>query len=225
MTLFALYAGCLLLGGILIGASMLGGGKDADAQADGPDGDTGDVGHDHDHDVGHDHTHDHDLANAHDGHAKVVEASSGGMLAATLLSLRFWTFAMASFGMTGALFTLLDIQPILGFVLATVTGGGVGFGVTTLLRNVSRETVSSALDARSLRGRDADVVLAISPSKLGKIRLTHNGQTIELPATTREPHLFERSVRVIVVDVVGGTAEITSFAPDRRVPAPITTPS
>lgn len=213
MTLIALYAGCLVLGGILIGASMLGAGKDAD----GPDMEH-DVGHDAD--LEHDHAHDHDVHAVDSAHG-----AGGGAIAATLLSLRFWTFGLAAFGMTGLLLTLLGATPVLGVALSVATGIGVGSGVTTLLRAVSRDTVSSALDARALRGRDAEIVLSVGPGKLGKIRLTHNGQLIELPATTREDRLLERAQRVLVVDVAGGTAEVTSLEPDRRTPASLSTPS
>lgn len=221
MTLLALYAGCLVLGGILIGASMLGAGKDADADGGDVDAhaDVGDADHDLDHAHDHGHAHDHDVAHAHDA------GQALGALAATLLSLRFWTFALASFGMTGLLLTLFGVASMVTLGLSVATGIGVGAGVTTLLRAVSRDTVTSALDARSLRGRDAEVILAVGPSKLGKIRLVHNGQILELPATTREQRLLERAERVLVVDIAGGTADVTSIAPDRRVPSPLSTPT
>lgn len=221
MTLLALYAGCLVLGGILIGASMLGAGKDADADGVDVDGqaDAGSVDHDLDHAHDHGHAHDHDVAHAHDTGQPL------GALAATLLSLRFWTFALASFGMTGLLLTLFGVASMVTLGLSVATGVGVGAGVTTLLRAISRDTVTSALDARSLRGRDAEVILAVGPSKLGKIRLVHNGQILELPATTREQRLLERAERVLVVDIAGGTADVTSLAPDRRVPSPLSTPT
>ncbi len=229
MTLLALYAGSLVLGGILIAASMFGAGKDADGDNDGSGHDVdaghaveagheidGDHGHDHGHGLGKDLAHDHTNDHSHMGI---------GAVAATLLSLRFWTFAIAAFGMTGLLLTLLPIDRILALVLSIVTGGGVGVGVTMLLRAVSRDTVSSALDARSLRGRDAEVVLTMGPDKLGKVRLIHNGQIIELPATTKEGRILERGERVLVVDVSAGTADVTPATPDRRPPTALHTPS
>ncbi len=221
MTLIALYAGCLVLGGILIGASMLGAGKDADADHD----------MSHDHDAGHeveveaeadadlDHTH------GHDAHA--VDHTHGPLspIAATLLSLRFWTFALASFGMSGLLLTLIETQAFLTLGLAAITGVFVGASVTTLLRVISRDTVSSTLASSSLRGKDAEVILSVGPGKLGKVRLTHNGQTIELPATTKDERLIERGERILLVDVAGGTADVTASTPDRRLPSPLPTTS
>ena len=205
MTLLAVYVGCLFLGGILIGASMLGVGKDV-----------GEGAHALDHGAGPDHAHDVDQAHA--THAGDTLHPAPDPVAATLLSLRFWTFTLAAFGMTGCLLTLLGASAAISLPLSLMTGAGVGTGVTTLLRAVARDTVSSALDARTLRGRDAEVVLAIGPGKDGKIRLTHNGQSIELLAGTREGRLFERTERVLLVDVAGGRAEVTSCEPDRHLP-------
>ncbi|MES2639150.1 MAG: hypothetical protein V4850_06690 [Myxococcota bacterium] len=232
MTLIALYAGSLVLGGILIAASMLGGGQDSDGDADGTDAGH-DVDHGHELNHGHDHDHDHghhdlgkDLVHGHDhgqSHTEVLQGFSA--IAMTILSLRFWTFALAAFGMTGLLLSLLSTPWLITLVLALVTGAVVGVGVTTLLRAVSRDTVSSALDARTLRGRDAEVVLTMGPGKLGKVRLIHNGQTLELPATTKEARVLERGERVLVVDVSGGTADVTPASPDRRPPTVLSTPS
>ena len=233
MTLLALYAGSLTLGGILIAASMFGSGKDADgdAHASGGDGHAAVEGEGAEHEGSGGHslsehvTGGKDLAH-HDHGQSSAEAMKGiGALATIFLSLRFWTFSLAAFGMTGLLLTLLAVNPLVGVCLSVLTGGGVGAGVTTLLRAVSRDTVSSALDARSLRGRDAEVVLSIGPNKLGKVRLVHNGQTIERPGTTREGRLIERGERVLVVDVAAGTADVTPVAPDRHVAPVLLTPS
>lgn len=223
MTFLALYAGCFTLGGILIAASMFGGGKDVDGESHGSDtgghaADAGDTADTEGHSLAEHMTGGKEIAH-HDHGQSSIEALKGiGSLATIFLSLRFWTFALAAFGMTGLLLTLLAANPVLVLSLSVLTGGGVGAGVTTLLRAVSRDTVSSALDARSLRGRDAEVVLSIGPDKLGKVRLVHNGQIIELPGTTREGRLLERGERVLVVDVSAGTADVTPVTPERGVP-------
>lgn len=230
MTLLALYVGCLALGGVLIGASLVGGSGDSDA--DGHAG--GDAGADHDHALdhgvdgadhaaaevdhggdGHDHAHHADhghLAKPDAGHMEGV----GHALAATILSLRFWTFALGAFGMTGVLLELLGVPSAVSLGVSILDGVFVGGLVTTVLRKAARDTVSSALDTRHLAGRDAEVVLSVGPGKRGKIRVVHQGQTIELPAITREDRLLERAERVIVVEVREGTADVTTVAPDPR---------
>ena len=133
-------------------------------------------------------------------------------LANLLLSLRFWTFALASFGMTGILLNLAALHAVVALGVAGLTGVAVGAGVTLGLRAVSRETVSTSLDARTLRGQEARVVLPIGPGKTGKVRLTHGGQLLDLPATTSDSRRIEPGESVLVVDVRAGTAEVTSSA-------------
>ncbi|MFZ5477783.1 MAG: hypothetical protein ACOZNI_13490 [Myxococcota bacterium] len=210
MTLIAVYVGCLVLGGILIGASVLGFSKDGDGHELGHDGDL-----DHAADLDHSHDHAHDLAGdlAHD------VASPATLVAATLLSLRFWTFALGSFGLTGLLLTLFGVPWAVGLGVSGVTGVGIGAGVSTALRLLSRDTVSSAVGTKQLGGRDAEVVLALGPGKTGKVRLSHQGQILELPATTREPRVLERGERVLVVEVVQGTADVTPAEPEKKAHA------
>lgn len=227
--LLALYVGCLALGGVLIAASLVGGGGDGDADhgdvdhgdvADG-DLDHGDLDHgDLDHgDV------DHGGADHHDLHPGDASATHGGAphagldhgvsaaVAATLLSFRFWTFALAAFGLTGVLLTLLGAAPWLSVTVSVLNGVASGAIVSTMLRRISRDTVTSAIDTRTLSGADAVVILSVGPHKLGKVRLTHRGQILELPATTREGRLLDRGERVLVVSVLGGTADITPGGP------------
>lgn len=222
MTLIAIYTGCLVLGGILIGASMLGAGKDADTAGEGADASAGSELEGGDHDLAHNLSHEHDLSHDHDhAHDGPTGTDDGGSaVAATLLSLRFWTFSLASFGMTGLLLTAIGVSDVPGLLLAVGMGLAIGSGVTTMMRAFGRDTVSSALDSRSLRGRDAEVVLAVGPDKVGKIRMVHNGQIIELLARTREERRLERGERALVVEVSGGEAVITSAAPERRPPPP-----
>lgn len=227
MTLVALYLGCLTLGGIFIGASMLGGGSHADNDAGmdhgeaGHGADHGDADHagaDHgsaDHGVLHDHGHDTKADLARFG------SDTAGIIGATLLSIRFWTFALASFGLTGLLLQLFGIVPLLGLPIALVTAFFVGATVTATLRKLAHGTVSTATGTRQLAGREADVVLRVGPGKVGKVRLQHQGQILELPATTQEDRVLERGERVLLVEVTDGRADVTPLLP-RPHPPPTT---
>lgn len=212
MTLLAIYVGALAFGGILVGASVLGAGKDADH-----DGDAGSDGLDHagiDHagaDHGgadHDHAHDH-------LHANDVGAGVGSLLVSNLTSLRFWTFGLAAFGLCGLLLTLGGLSALVGLAVATVVGLGIGWGAATVVRSLARDTRATELRTTTLQGREAQVVLAVGPEKIGKIRVSHAGQTIELPCTTQEGRRIERGETVLVVEVRQGTATVTPVMPDR----------
>jgi membrane protein implicated in regulation of membrane protease activity len=192
MTLLALYVGCLVLGGILVGASVLGGHGDAD------------VDHPGDTDVDHAGT-DHGPEEVHD---------AAGVLS-TFASLRFWTFFVASFGLTGTLLTLGGAPTALALLVALATGTVAGLAVATLLRRMARDTVTTDTSTRRLAGKEAEIVLSVGPSKRGKIRVSHNGHWIELPASTREDHLLQRGERVLIVEIHAGEADVTPVAPAR----------
>src|SRR3954465_6454976 len=107
--MLALYIGSLLFGGVLLGASVFG-------------------GHDHDAGGGHDAGHDADHG---DGH----QSAAASLL--PLLSLRFWAFTFAFFGLAGTVLTLGG----LGALTPVVAGGfglGSGYVAARVLRGLAR---------------------------------------------------------------------------------------
>lgn len=231
MTLLALYLGSLVLGGILVGASMMGGGDGGDHGADADHGGDLDHGGGADHDVDHggdlhhggdlDHGgHDHDHGHLPTGHAtsEMSTLPDPGLLT-VLRSVRFWTFFLAAFGLAGTLLTVVGAPAMFGLPLALVTGALSGGLVSLLVRSLARDTVSTETSTRQLAGREAEVVLALGPGRRGKIRVTHNGQILDLPATTRDDHPIERGSRVLIVEMKDGCADVTPATPARGATA------
>ena len=202
--LLGLYLGCLALGGVLIGASVLLGGHDVGHDAD-HDADH-DVGHDADHDVGHDADHDAD----HGAGTALAEATAHPLLGGGLpfLSLRFWTFGLASFGATGALLALTVLPGPVSLAVAVPTGLAIGTAVTALFRALKRHATGRISSATSLAGREALVLLEIRPGALGKIRIAVDGPDVDLLARTGEPEPIPRGARVLVITVRDGAAEV-----------------
>ena len=202
MILLGIYLFSLALGGVLIGASVfLGDHNDADADAD-ADADVGD----HDGDLG-----DHDTE---------ATASGGHGMDAWLpfFSLRFWTFALASFGLTGSLLYLVGIRSVFTLAISLPMGFAIGFAVASLFRYLKKDAVGSLTSSRDLQGTDGRVLLAVGPSKTGKIRIRVAGQDVDLPAITREATLLEPDSRVLVVTVREGTAEVVAVSPEATLP-------
>lgn len=201
MILLSVYAGALVFGGIFVAASALGFDKDheaevhADAHLDGAE------------------AHVDSEAGAHEGGVGEV-----GAFAATFFSLRFWTFALTSFGLTGALLELFGVSPLLSIPAALVSGFAIGLAVATVFRLANRRSVGTIADVRSLLGREGTVLLAIAADKPGKIRVQHDGQSLDLLARTREPRRLERGEKVLVVDMKDGEATVTSPAPGGAPP-------
>jgi hypothetical protein len=201
------YLGALGLGGVLILASVFLGGGDHDAD--------GDV----DGDLDHDHDHDHDVAHDHGDAAHMVEHAAAAGPWLPFLTMRFWTFALATFGLTGALLTALDFGQLVAAPVAGLTGVGIGTGVSWAFRQLRLSAPSGSTGLRNLAGRDGSVLLPISPGGLGKVRLLVDGQYVDLPARTRDALRLEPKQGVIVVEVVDGVAEVTGEAPGRTLPA------
>lgn len=187
MILFYVYLFSLALGGVLILASIfLGDSHGADTHVDGHLDVHTDI-----------HVGDHAEGGDHDG---------DGWL--PFVSLRFWTFALASFGLTGTLLHLLSIHPFASLAVSLVAGLGIGFGVATLFRYLKRGAATATTPARDLRGMDGLVLLSIGPGKIGKIRLRVDGQDVDLPANTRESTPLQTGTPALVVDVQDGVAEV-----------------
>lgn len=181
------YAIALLFGGTLVLASVLLGHHDVDASS-------GAAALDHDVSVP---TDDHPV----DAHA--------GTLWLPFLSLRFWTFGAAFFGLTGVLFHSLALAGE-GATLGLAIGAGLVCGLVAALviRVLSRQEASSLPTELSFVGQPADVLLDVGPSLPGRVRLSVRGSSVDLPAVTEGPQTFARGARALVVEVVDGRARV-----------------
>lgn len=197
MILLSIYAGALVFGGVFVAASALGFDKDHEAEA-----------HADAHLDSADDAHVDSEGGAHEGGVGEV-----GAFAATVFSLRFWTFAATTFGLTGALLEVFGVSPMLSVPASLAAGLGVGLAVATVFRLANKRSVGTIADVKTLLGREGTVLLAITPDKPGKIRVTHDGQSLDLLARTRDERPFGRGDKVLVVDMKGGEATVTSPAP------------
>ncbi|MEC8422522.1 MAG: hypothetical protein VX000_02030, partial [Myxococcota bacterium] len=181
--------------GVLIAASIvLGGDSDADADAD-VDLD-GDIDADFDADA--------------EGVLELSptkDADLGNWL--PFLSVRFWTFGLASFGLTGALLTVLGF----GDGMAVPVSGGLGVTIGWLaalaFRSLRRANVSADTALRDVGGAEGEVLLAIGPGKRGKVRALIGGRWVDLLAETGDETLLARNEKILVVSVTDGVAQVT----------------
>ncbi len=210
MSLLAIYAGCLVLGGMIVGASAFSGGDDSDGDhgGDGHAGDSEAGGHEAGHEVEGAEGAEGDHAHSHHGPPGIGSSD----FVATIISVRFWSFALASFGLAGTLLTLLGAHESLTLGFSIALGALVGGGVTTIMRRLSRQRVGADLSTGRLAGQEGIVVLAMEPGKPGKIRMDHQGQRLDMIATTTDRRI-ERGERVLVVEMKGGSAVVTPTQP------------
>ncbi len=222
-----LYLGCFVLGGILVGASALAGGHDHDVDHDLDHDFDHDLDHDFDHDFDHDLDHDFDHDVGHGGlehglqedlsEAAVAVHGPGPKLRrkarwVPFASLRFWTFFLAFFGLTGLVLDGLDLMSAMpAFVVALALGASSGSGISYAVYRLKTQQVGQAAGAQDFIGREAEVLLRVGPGKEGKVRLDVMGQLVELLATADED--IGPGEKVLVYEMEGYTVKVARGLP------------
>lgn len=196
--LIYVYLFALVVGGVLLVASIVLGGDAADADADLDAGADLEVDADVevDSDVGHGHGHGHGVA---DGAAGIF---------GTLFSLRFWTFFAAFFGLTGLVLDGLDlVEGHVGPLLLSIGMGAItGFVTVAVMRSLARGTTGQVPTAEAYAGQTGRVILAFGPGELGKVRLELGGTTVDVLARTDELPRFRAGDQALVVEMQKNTA-------------------
>lgn len=209
--MIGLYVGSALFGTIVIGVSLAAGGHGDDADGDGS--------------VDHDHDHDHDVIEpvhgapdtAHDV-GRAVEAVKGAghdaqWLWMPFLSLRFWTFFLASMGLTGTLLTLTGFaEPLIGLV-SIPFGVAVGWSTTQLFRKMRTDQVTATTSLSSYAGLEAKVMVPVRPGEAGKIAVKTMAGRIEMLAKSGDGKVLEAGTTVLITSVVEGVADVTDIDP------------
>jgi len=135
-----------------------------------------------------------------------ADGEGDGGEGAMWLSMRFWTFFDAFFGLTGVALTLAGLEPWPTLVSAIGTGLVASLSVGHALRRLKRAQISSGVSAIDLVGERGTVLLPLEPGAPGKIRLSLKGRDLEVVASTavhRAPIGAQVRVREVTPD---GTA-------------------
>ncbi len=209
--MIGLYIGALAFGGILIGVSILLGGGDGDFDKD------FDMSADADFDVDADIDVDVDVdADFGGGGFDKDFDLSGSSDAATaamwlpFLSMRFWTFGAAGFGLVGSV--LHPFAPwLVTLAAACFTGSVAGLGAAWFFRQLKVNTVTASVGLKQFVGREARVLLPVAPGEIGKIVIDDPQGQLELTARTQDHAAIRRGARVLITDVTDGTANVTSM--------------
>ncbi|MCU0315648.1 MAG: hypothetical protein MUC92_03545 [Fimbriimonadaceae bacterium] len=193
----ALYIFTAILGGGLILLSALGIGGHGHGDAD--VGSDHEISHDASHDVSHDVSHD-------AGHS-----DSGGPsdLWLPFLSLRFWTYFVGVFGVTGLLLSLfrISVEPITLFVSL---GSGLVMGLVAafVTRFLTTHQISSAATTDDMLGSLAQTTVSLRGTEPGKVRMTLRGDIIDMLAVSDDGKDIVSGEEVVVVGVDGNKVRV-----------------
>ncbi len=200
--LIYMYLFGLIVGGVLLGASILLGGQD-----DGSDVGEADAGGD---------LADGDLADGElaDGDWADVDKSldigdaGGDFFLWPLRTMRFWTFFLAFFGLTGVTLDGLGLveQGWLTLSLAIAMGAVSGFTAARVIRFLSRDETAAAADSRDYIGKTVRVVVPIELRGTGKVRLQLKGQTVDVLAKADET--LGAHEEAMIIEMEGTTARV-----------------
>lgn len=155
-----------------------------------------------------------DVHDADAGGHDVHHAGDGDAAWAVILSVRFWTFALLAFGVSGSLLTAASLAGststlVIAIVAGLLAGLGAGLTFRALRRSTATSSASLAQDAVGQLGR---VLLPCGNGRVGKVRLQLKGQAVDVLAMTAGEEIAIGR-RVIVEEIRGDIAQVV-VAPD-----------
>jgi membrane protein implicated in regulation of membrane protease activity len=150
----------------------------------------------------------------HSGHdGKDLSAHDAGILA-LVTSTRFWIFAALGFGLSGS---IIHVFALAGVIATAVIAGGAGLVsglfATLAFRAVRRGSISTTSAASDAVGQLGKVLVAVTPGRVGQVRLELRGQSVDFLATTDDDELA-RGERVLVEEVRGTVLHVTRRPPE-----------
>jgi membrane protein implicated in regulation of membrane protease activity len=115
--------------------------------------------------------------------------ADGGFLP-IFLSLRFWTFGLAAFGMVGSLLHYFRLAGgLITPIIAVAVGLTSGFVASWVFRALTRADTSSGSHSRDAVGQVGKVLVPCERGGHGKVRIELRGQIRDYLVTTDEERL------------------------------------
>ena len=121
-----------------------------------------------------------------DTHAGGGHDADVGLAWAPLGSLRFWVFFLAFGGGAGLALTKLGSSAIVAGVAAFAIGWVAGALATSIIRGMTRNSVSSQIAGTELVGVTGTLLLPVGPGQPGKVRVDVKGRTEDFVANIVE---------------------------------------
>ena len=204
--MLSLYVGALVFGGILIGASVVLGGDGGDMDVD------GDIAMDADLDA------DGlaDLVDVDGADNALADVGPDAALWMPFLSMRFWTFGLAAFGLTGTLLSAVLSSGLVTAGFAAVSGISAGWGAAWSFRVLATKTVTGETTTARYIGQEARVVLPIKADRPGKIALQTFQGRLDMVARTHDGKDLSVGDTVLIAGVHDGIADVTRLLPGGR---------
>ena len=125
-----------------------------------------------------------------------------------ILSVRFWTFGVATFGLSGLLLQglkLTESAPQV-FFLSLGIGAIVGSMAAAIMRWLQTSgEADSLIRAEDLQGLAGTVSIPFDPNSRGQVRIEVKGSQLYTAANTTENRSFQKGDAIIVVGLENNT--------------------
>jgi hypothetical protein len=189
------YVATLVIGGAFVGLSLLSGDGDVDMDMDG--GVDLDLDADFDLDVGSG-VDGPSLGDAAHG----IDDRQPKRRFNPLLSMRFWTFGMAGFGLTGVLLSTLELsaEPLTA-LLAGGIGAILGLGMSAATRALATPVRGENITLEEYVGRTAVLDHAVDPGGITRLRVRIRHRERTLLARTAEPVALPSGTSVVILSM------------------------
>jgi len=137
--------------------------------------------------------------------------SDAGLAWAPIGSLRFWVFLFTFGGGAGYALSHMGSGSVVSGVGAAAIGWVAGALAVTVIRSLSKSSVSSEVAASDLVGMTGSLVLPVGPGQPGKVRLDVKGRTEDFVANIVEDagNLPTGSTVLIVAEGERGSLLVT----------------
>ena len=199
------YLGALLFGSVLILTSLIFGGDDSDMDKD------------FDKDIEFDKDLSFDKDVDFDGDMDGDGGDMDGPAWLPFLSLRFWTFALGSFGLTGTILTVLNPESVMSTaVVSTVLGLVLGYAIAWAFQKLKKSNVTVETSSIALKNKEGEVTIPISAGGRGKIRVKTDLQIHDLIAVTQDSKTITPGEKVIIVSISDGIANVTTLSNHKK---------
>lgn len=166
-------------------------------------------GHDTDADVDHSLDHAHDIDSSFDSdHGGDHDADHAGPWL-PFFSMRFWTFLLGTFGVTGTALSLLTDTPSpIVLTWAIALGLVMGLAVSFLMRALKLTSADSSVAQNDFLGVEALVTVPIRGALMGRVRVNVKGEDLDLHATSQGEDTHSEGDKVVIVEMVDGKAKV-----------------
>jgi membrane protein implicated in regulation of membrane protease activity len=125
------------------------------------------------------------------------------------LSMRFWTFGLTSFGLTGSILDGLETNHVLSLTFSIILGVAIGWVVAYAFHKLKKESVTSKTNIKELQNEEAQAILPIGPGKMGKVRIQQGGEVVDVIAQSNDS--IARGENVLVINIKDGIADVCSL--------------